>query len=60
MEEKGRSFVKVIGLKTDYLETEILEEVNRGTIDEGMEFIKEHPHDETTWILLPMHCHTNL
>ncbi len=47
-------YIKVIGIQSDALNTEIVEDTNKGDIDEVAQFIKEHPHPNTTWILKPM------
>lgn len=49
-------FYKIICEFTDIFGKEIYEDVNRGTMDEVFDFIKNHKHENGTWIIIPMEC----
>ena len=51
-----KQFFKLVCLNEDNpFEYEVLEDVNRGTLDEVHDFVKEniHKYDSAKWILIP-------
>ena len=51
---KHGNFLKLIGLNVESLETEIVTDINRKSIDEIYEYLKkQNSSRNTTWIILP-------
>ncbi len=46
--------IRVTGYVEDIMGTTILEEVNRGTYDEAINFIRTHPHSNIVWKIKPV------
>jgi len=46
--------IRVTGYVEDIMGTTIIEEVNRGTYDEAISFIRTHPHNNITWKIKPV------
>lgn len=54
-----KQFFKLVCLNEDNpFEYEVVEDVNRGTLDEVHDFVKKniHKHKSAKWMLIPYNC----
>lgn len=53
-----KEFLKIVCIKEDPMEYQVLEEANRGNLDEIQEFVNSRfdKHKGARWILMPCTC----